>query len=91
MLSDCLAWLSFELDAIRASETVSLRGIRLRLPRSEDLVIYKLVAWRPQDHASANPPGVEAHGRGANEAVEAQVRRRKRSKAQDLHDDAAIK
>ncbi|HRI67913.1 MAG TPA: hypothetical protein PK156_26930, partial [Polyangium sp.] len=43
-----LAWLSFELDAIRASETVSLHGIRLRLPQPEDLVIYKLVAWRPQ-------------------------------------------
>ena len=44
-----LAWLSFELDAIRASETVSVHGIRLRLPQPEDLVIYKLVAWRPQD------------------------------------------
>jgi hypothetical protein len=44
-----LAWLPFELDAISASETVSLHGIQVRLPRPEDLVIYKLVAWRPQD------------------------------------------
>jgi hypothetical protein len=44
-----LAWLPFELDALRASETVSLHGIHVRLPRPEDLVIYKLVAWRPQD------------------------------------------
>jgi hypothetical protein len=44
-----LAWLPFELEAIAAAELVNLHGARVRLPRPEDLIIYKLVAWRPQD------------------------------------------
>jgi predicted nucleotidyltransferase len=44
-----LAWLPFELESIAAAETVELQGVRLRIPRPEDLVIYKVVAWRPQD------------------------------------------
>ena len=44
-----LAWLPFELESIAAAETVELQGVTLRIPRPEDLVIYKAVAWRPQD------------------------------------------
>lgn len=44
-----LAWLPFELEAIAAAELVTIHGVRVPLPRPEDLVIYKLVAWRPQD------------------------------------------
>lgn len=44
-----LAWLPFELDAIAAAELVSVHGTRIRVPRVEDLVIYKIVGWRPQD------------------------------------------
>jgi hypothetical protein len=44
-----LAWLPFELDAIAAAELVSVHGIRVRVPRVDDLVIYKIVGWRPQD------------------------------------------
>lgn len=44
-----LAWLPFELDAIAAAEVALLHGTRIRVPRVEDLVIYKIVGWRPQD------------------------------------------
>jgi len=44
-----LAWLPFELEAIAASEVVSIHGFRVRVARAEDLVIYKIAAWRPQD------------------------------------------
>lgn len=44
-----LAWLSFEEQALRASNVVDYAGIRIRVPRVEDLVVYKLIASRPQD------------------------------------------
>jgi hypothetical protein len=44
-----LAWLSFELEAIAAAENLLLAGARLPVARAEDLVIYKALAWRPQD------------------------------------------
>ena len=44
-----LAWLPFELDAIAAAEVASVHGTRIRVPKVEDLVIYKIVGWRPQD------------------------------------------
>ncbi len=44
-----VAWLPFELDAIAASEVILIHGARVRVARAEDLVIYKIAAWRPQD------------------------------------------
>jgi len=44
-----LAWLPFELEAIAASELIPLHGARAHVARAEDLVIYKVAAWRPQD------------------------------------------
>jgi hypothetical protein len=44
-----LAWLPFEEEAIQSSRSGDYMGVRLRIPRPEDLVIYKLVAARPQD------------------------------------------
>jgi hypothetical protein len=44
-----LAWLPFELEAIGRSETVDYAGVTIRIPRPDDLVIYKLVAARPRD------------------------------------------
>jgi len=44
-----LAWLPFELEAIRRSETRDYAGVIIRIPRPDDLVIYKLVAARPRD------------------------------------------
>jgi len=48
-----LAWLPFEEDAIRAADTVAFAGTSVRVVRAEDLVIYKLIASRPQDLADA--------------------------------------
>ncbi len=44
-----LAWLPFELEAIAASDVIPIHGARVRVARAEDLVIYKIAAWRPQD------------------------------------------
>jgi hypothetical protein len=44
-----LAWLPFELEAIAAREAVSSHPLRTQIARPEDLVIYKAIAWRPQD------------------------------------------
>ena len=44
-----LAWLPFELEAIGRSEVIDYAGVTIRIPRPDDLVIYKLVAARPRD------------------------------------------
>jgi Nucleotidyl transferase of unknown function (DUF2204) len=44
-----VAWLPFELEAIAASDVIEIHGARVRVARPEDLVIYKIAAWRPQD------------------------------------------
>lgn len=44
-----LAWLPFEEEALRASQPCDYAGVRIRIPRPEDLVVYKLVACRPRD------------------------------------------
>jgi hypothetical protein len=44
-----LAWLSFELEAIGRADELELAGVRVPVARAEDLVIYKAIAWRPQD------------------------------------------
>jgi len=44
-----LAWLPFEIEALRRSESCDHAGITIRIPRPDDLVIYKLVAARPRD------------------------------------------
>lgn len=44
-----LGWLPFEEQAIQTSQIRDYAGIEIRVPRAEDLVIYKLVASRPQD------------------------------------------
>lgn len=44
-----LAWLPFEMEAIAAAGPATLGAARLQVAQPEDLVIYKAVAWRPQD------------------------------------------
>lgn len=44
-----IAWLPFEVEAIAAAELLELAGAQVRVARAEDLVIYKAVAFRPQD------------------------------------------
>lgn len=44
-----LAWLPFELEALAAAETVVIDGLRVAMATVEDLLVYKAVAFRPQD------------------------------------------
>ncbi len=44
-----LAWLPFELEAIAAAGPAKVGGTTLQVAQPEDLVIYKAIAWRPQD------------------------------------------
>jgi Nucleotidyl transferase of unknown function (DUF2204) len=44
-----IASLPFELAAISNSELVDLDGCRVRVATAEDLIIYKAIAFRPQD------------------------------------------
>jgi len=44
-----LAWLPFEEEALGASVSCDYAGVAIRIPRAEDLVVYKLVASRPRD------------------------------------------
>lgn len=44
-----IAWLPFEYEALASSELLDLAGTRVKVARAEDLIIYKAVAFRPQD------------------------------------------
>jgi hypothetical protein len=45
------AWLPFEEDALSHAFEVELHGVRVRVARPEDLVIYKAAAWRDRDRS----------------------------------------
>ncbi|MFO0589786.1 MAG: nucleotidyltransferase [Polyangiaceae bacterium] len=60
-----LAWLPFELEALEAAEDVSVHGTEVRIPRVDDLVIYKVVGWRPQDRQDIERL-VSLHGKAMN-------------------------
>jgi len=57
-----LAWLPFELDALAAAEDMLLGSVEVTVARAEDLVIYKALAWRPQDQTDVERL-VALHGR----------------------------
>lgn len=44
-----IAWLPFELDALARATSIEFGGIAVRVATAEDLVIYKAIAFRPQD------------------------------------------
>lgn len=44
-----IAWLPFEIEALAAAEPMDLAGVRVQVARAEDLIIYKAIAFRPQD------------------------------------------
>lgn len=48
-----LAWIAFELEAIKHALDLSFGSARIRAARPEDLLIYKLIANRPQDVSDA--------------------------------------
>lgn len=56
-----LGWLQFELDALASAERVTVAGTDLPVARAEDLVVYKTVAWRPQDQLDVERL-IELHG-----------------------------
>jgi predicted nucleotidyltransferase len=43
------AWLPFEIEALAAAGHESLGGVKIAIAQPEDLIIFKAVAWRPQD------------------------------------------
>jgi predicted nucleotidyltransferase len=43
------AWLPFEIEALASADHESLAGIDIVIAKPEDLIIFKSVAWRPQD------------------------------------------
>lgn len=46
-----LAWLPFEREAMARAETLNMGVARLPVAVAEDLVVYKVVAWRDRDRA----------------------------------------
>jgi hypothetical protein len=44
-----LAWMTFELEAIARAPIESLARVSLPIARADDLIIFKTIAWRPQD------------------------------------------
>jgi predicted nucleotidyltransferase len=75
------ASLPFELEAIESAPVEDIAGARLAVARPEDLVIYKALAWRPQDqqdierllalHGDAmDLERVERHVRALGEALD---------------------
>lgn len=44
-----IGWLPFERDALAAAERLDVAGIEVAVARAEDLIVYKSVAFRPQD------------------------------------------
>ncbi len=48
-----LAWLPFEVEAIRKADHLRIGGVSIAVARAEDLIVYKVIAWRPQDQQDA--------------------------------------
>ena len=44
-----LAYLDFEDEAIQSSDEIDYAQVRIPVARAEDLVVYKIVAFRPRD------------------------------------------
>ena len=44
-----LAWLPFEDEALAAATVCDYAGVSVRIPRPEDVLIYKVMASRPRD------------------------------------------
>ena len=47
-----LAWLPFEEEALAASTVCDYAGVHIRIPRPEDLLIYKVIASRRHGRAA---------------------------------------
>jgi len=67
-----LAQQPFELEALHRAKTVNFAGVRIRIPSRTALVIYKMIAGRPQDLSDA--AALIAGGAVDESKVEAQLR-----------------
>ena len=56
-----LGWLPFEAEALARAETLALGDARIPVVVAEDLVVYKVVAWRDRDRADVERL-LAAHG-----------------------------
>jgi len=48
-----LAWLPFEDHALQRAERITVHGINIPVACAEDLLIYKVIAWRDRDRSDA--------------------------------------
>ena len=46
-----LAWLPFEREALERATVEDIAGVRIKVARAEDLVVFKAVAWRERDRS----------------------------------------
>lgn len=44
-----LAWLPFERDALGRADEVSVGGLEIPMATAQDLIVYKVIAWRERD------------------------------------------
>jgi hypothetical protein len=58
-----LAWLDFENEAIQSSSQIDYADVRIPVAQAEDLIVYKIVAFRPRDIDDAEKL-LDLHGRG---------------------------
>ncbi|MGH9324604.1 MAG: hypothetical protein ACRD3V_32555, partial [Vicinamibacteria bacterium] len=58
-----LAWLDFENEAIQSSDEIDYADVRIPVAQAEDLIVYKIVAFRPRDIDDAEKL-LNLHGRG---------------------------
>jgi hypothetical protein len=60
-----IAWLPFEIEAVDAALIRTVDEVSVRVVRPEDLIIYKVVAWRPQDRQDVERL-LASHGRSVD-------------------------
>jgi hypothetical protein len=57
-----LAYLDFEDEAIQSSDEIDYADVRIPVARAEDLIVYKIIAFRPRDIDDAEKL-LNLHGR----------------------------
>jgi predicted nucleotidyltransferase len=43
------AWLPFEEEALSRAQTIEIYGVTVPVAQPEDLIVYKVAAWRERD------------------------------------------
>lgn len=60
-----LAWLPFEREAMARASEIDFGGVPIRAATPEDLIVYKVTAWRDRDRADIHRL-LTLHGRTIN-------------------------